>query len=51
MAKKDLRGLELPKGTVLEIEVVDELQGEVCEIFILMGSLFYPRRMSLLSFK
>ena len=28
-AKRELHGLELPKGTVLEIEVVNELLGEV----------------------
>lgn len=27
--KRDLQGLELPKGTVLEIEILQELQGEV----------------------
>ena len=26
---KELNGLELPKGTVLEVEFVHELQGEV----------------------
>ena len=26
---KELNGLELPKGTVLEVEFVQELQGEV----------------------
>ena len=26
---KELNGLELPKGTVLEVELVQELQGEV----------------------
>lgn len=28
-AKKDFKGLELPERTILEIEVVEELQGEV----------------------
>ena len=27
--KKELHGLELPKGTVLEIEILNELLGEV----------------------
>ena len=27
--KGELHGLELPKGTLLEIEIVHELQGEV----------------------
>ena len=27
--KGDIRGLELPKGTILEIEIVHELKGEV----------------------
>ena len=26
--KSEIRGLELPRGTVLEIEIVHELQGE-----------------------
>lgn len=27
--KRELRGLELPKGTVIEVELINELQGEV----------------------
>lgn len=30
---KELNGVELPKGTVLEVEFVQELQGEVRSIF------------------
>lgn len=32
---KELNGLELPKGTVLEVEFVQELQGEVRNIYTL----------------
>lgn len=28
-SKRELQGLELPKGTVIEVELVEELQGEV----------------------
>lgn len=27
--KRELQGLELPKGTIIEVELVPELQGEV----------------------
>lgn len=27
--KRELQGMELPKGTVIEVELVQELQGEV----------------------
>lgn len=28
-ARHELQGVELPKGTIIEIEIVNELQGEV----------------------
>ena len=31
-ARKDLHGLELPKETILEIEILNELQGQVSTI-------------------
>lgn len=34
--KSEIRGLELPKGTILEIEIVHELQGEVRFFFQLL---------------
>ena len=27
--KRELQGMELPKGTIIEVELVQELQGEV----------------------
>ena len=33
---KELNGLELPKGTVLEVEFVPELQGEVCMMTLVL---------------
>ena len=30
---KEYQGLELPKGTVIEVECVQELTGEVCYSF------------------
>lgn len=33
MKPKELNGLELPKGTILEVEFVQELQGEVRVIY------------------
>ena len=30
--KRELQGLELPKGTVIEVELVQELQGEVSDL-------------------
>lgn len=31
-SKRELQGLELPKGTVIEVELVQELQGEVSDL-------------------
>ena len=32
-AKREFHGLELPKGTILEVELINEFQGEVCIIW------------------
>ena len=38
---KELNGLELPKGTVLEVEFVHELQGEVRVTSMVITQLLY----------
>ncbi len=39
-ARKEWRGLELPKGTVIEVECVPELTGEVGGIIIYLSESF-----------
>ena len=39
MTKRDIQGLELPKGTIIEIEVVNELQGEVSILLAACGNI------------